>query len=85
MRPKNRITAAFLAFFTGIVGGHKLYLGDTGGFIFLWFYSSSASTSLVFPFPCCLVFLKVYVFSIPATRTLTANSTAVMSSAEIPA
>jgi tetratricopeptide (TPR) repeat protein len=33
-RPKNRMTAAFLAFFTGWIGGHKLYLGDIGGFIF---------------------------------------------------
>jgi tetratricopeptide (TPR) repeat protein len=33
MPTKNRITAAFLAFITGAVGGHKLYLNDTGGFI----------------------------------------------------
>ena len=33
MQPKNKITAAMLAFFTGFVGGHKLYLGKTGGFI----------------------------------------------------
>lgn len=33
MPTKNRITAAFLAFITGVVGGHKLYLNDTGGFI----------------------------------------------------
>ena len=33
MQPKNKITAAFLAFFTGFLGGHKLYLGETGGFI----------------------------------------------------
>ena len=33
MQPKSRITAAMMAFFTGVVGGHKLYLGSTGGFI----------------------------------------------------
>ncbi|MBL0101862.1 MAG: NINE protein [Saprospiraceae bacterium] len=33
MQPKNRITAAMLAFFTGFMGGHKIYLGQTGGFI----------------------------------------------------
>jgi len=33
MSPRNRVTAAMLAFFTGIVGGHKLYLEQTGGFI----------------------------------------------------
>jgi TM2 domain-containing membrane protein YozV len=33
MAPKNKVTAAMLAFFTGFVGGHKLYLGKTGGFI----------------------------------------------------
>ena len=33
MRPKNRLTAAMLAFVSGVVGGHKLYLNDTGGFI----------------------------------------------------
>lgn len=33
MKPKNRITAALLAFFTGFVGMHKLYLGSFGGFI----------------------------------------------------
>jgi TM2 domain-containing membrane protein YozV len=33
MVPKNKLTAAMLAFFTGFIGGHKLYLGRTGGFI----------------------------------------------------
>lgn len=33
MVPKNKVTAAMLAFFTGFMGGHKLYLGRTGGFI----------------------------------------------------
>jgi TM2 domain-containing membrane protein YozV len=33
MQPKNRLTAAILAFFTGFIGGHKLYLGSIGGFI----------------------------------------------------
>lgn len=33
MAPKNKVTAAMLAFFTGFMGGHKLYLGKTGGFI----------------------------------------------------
>ena len=33
MTPKNKLTAAMLAFFTGFMGGHKLYLGRTGGFI----------------------------------------------------
>ena len=33
MTPKNKVTAAMLAFFTGFMGGHKLYLGKTGGFI----------------------------------------------------
>lgn len=33
MAPKNKLTAALLAFFTGFMGGHKLYLGKTGGFI----------------------------------------------------
>ena len=33
MVPKNKLTAAMLAFFTGFMGGHKLYLGRTGGFI----------------------------------------------------
>ncbi|MBL0025143.1 MAG: NINE protein [Saprospiraceae bacterium] len=33
MVPKNKVTAAMLAFFTGFMGGHKLYLGHTGGFI----------------------------------------------------
>jgi len=33
MAPKNKVTAAMLAFFTGFMGGHKLYLGSTGGFI----------------------------------------------------
>ena len=35
MIPKNKVTAAMLAFFLGSVGAHKLYLGKTGGFI--WF------------------------------------------------
>lgn len=34
MRPKNKTTAALLAFVTGIVGGHKLYLNEIGSFIF---------------------------------------------------
>lgn len=33
MVPKSKLTAAILAFFTGFMGGHKLYLGKTGGFI----------------------------------------------------
>lgn len=33
MQPKNRIVAAILAFFTGWIGGHQLYLGRIGGFI----------------------------------------------------
>ena len=42
MATKNRVTAAVLSLFTGVVGGHKLYLGDTGGFmmfIFLLMFS----------------------------------------------
>lgn len=35
MVPKNKVTAAMLAFFLGTLGAHKLYLGKTGGFI--WF------------------------------------------------
>jgi TM2 domain-containing membrane protein YozV len=35
MIPKNKVTAAMLAFFLGAVGAHKLYLGKTGGFV--WF------------------------------------------------
>ena len=30
---KNKVTAAMLAFFTGFIGGHKLYLNKIGGFI----------------------------------------------------
>lgn len=42
MSSKSRITAAILAFFTGVIGGHKLYLKDSGGFmmfIFLFMFS----------------------------------------------
>jgi TM2 domain-containing membrane protein YozV len=35
MIPKNKVTAAMLAFFLGAIGAHKLYLGKTGGFV--WF------------------------------------------------
>lgn len=35
---KNRIVAALLAIFTGIIGGHKFYLGRTGqGLLYLIF------------------------------------------------
>lgn len=37
MRPRNRIVAGILAIFTGVFGGHKLYLRDTGGFMFYIF------------------------------------------------
>ncbi len=33
MIPKNKVTAAMLAFFLGSIGAHKLYLGKIGGFI----------------------------------------------------
>ena len=33
MQPKSRIKAALLAFFTGWMGGHQLYLGRIGAFI----------------------------------------------------
>jgi TM2 domain-containing membrane protein YozV len=37
MQPKNKVTASMLAFFTGFIGGHKLYLGRYGGFIGFFF------------------------------------------------
>lgn len=37
MRRKNRLTAAIIAFFGGWFGGHKLYLGQSGQFIFFIF------------------------------------------------
>ncbi len=37
MASKSRITAAILAIFTGVIGGHKLYLKDTGGFMMFIF------------------------------------------------
>lgn len=53
MIPKNRITAAMLAFFTGFIGGHHLYLGKTGkfiGFIILMMISFSIN------FPLSMIF-----------------------------
>lgn len=47
MSPRNRTTAAMLAFFTGFVGGHKLYLGRTGGFIgFMMLFILSTSIGM---------------------------------------
>lgn len=37
MAPRNRITAAILAIFTGFFGGHKLYLRDGSGFMTYFF------------------------------------------------
>lgn len=54
MRPKNRIIAAMLAIFTGVFGGHKLYLRDTGGFMFFIF----------------LFIFTVNIFSMPLTMIL---------------
>jgi TM2 domain-containing membrane protein YozV len=54
MRPKNKFTAAMLSFFTGWIGGHKLYLGDTGGFIFFILLFS----------------LSISFFGLPATAIL---------------
>lgn len=34
---KNKVTAAMLAFFTGFIGGHKLYLNKIGGLLVLSF------------------------------------------------
>jgi len=43
---KNKVTAAMLAFFTGFIGGHKLYLNKIGGFIVLYFYFGSQCVSI---------------------------------------
>ncbi len=48
-RPKNRVTAAFLAFFTGWMGGHKFYLGETSKFVL--FLVLLFTTFNVFNFP----------------------------------
>lgn len=48
MLPKNKVTAAMLAFFTGFIGGHKLYLNKYGGFIG-FFFLFMISISIGFP------------------------------------
>lgn len=48
MQPKNKVTAAMLAFFTGFMGGHKLYLNKYGGFIG-FFFLLMFSISIGFP------------------------------------
>jgi tetratricopeptide (TPR) repeat protein len=53
-RPKSRKTAAYLSFLTGWIGGHKLYLGDTGGFIFFLI----------------LFMLSINIFGLPLTAIL---------------
>ena len=52
MKYKNKYTAAFLSFLTGWIGGHKLYLGDTGGFIFfmIMFFSVVLTTGIPITF-----------------------------------
>jgi TM2 domain-containing membrane protein YozV len=52
MAPKNKVTAAVLAFFTGFIGGHKLYLGSIGGFIGLMILFT---ISLMVNFPISLI------------------------------
>lgn len=54
MRPRNRIVAAILAIFTGVFGGHKLYLRDTGGFMFFIF----------------LFMFSINIFNMPITAIL---------------
>ena len=54
MRPRNRIVAAILAIFTGVFGGHKLYLRDTGGFMFFIF----------------LFMFSINIFNMPVTAIL---------------
>jgi tetratricopeptide (TPR) repeat protein len=49
MQNKNKYTAAFLSFLTGWIGGHKLYLGDTGGFIFFMIMFFSVMLTTGFP------------------------------------
>lgn len=52
MAPRNRMTAAIMALLTGFIGGHKLYLGQTGGFIgFLILFMVSLSVG----FPISLI------------------------------
>jgi len=54
MRSKNKVVAAILAIFTGVIGGHKLYLRDIGGFmsfIFILIF-----TTQLFNFPLTLLF-----------------------------
>lgn len=48
MLPKNKVTAAMLAFFTGFIGGHKLYLNRYGAFIG-FFFLFMLSISISFP------------------------------------
>ena len=54
MTQKNRITAAILALFTGMFGGHKLYLRDTGGFMMFVF----------------LLMFTINIFGMPITALL---------------
>lgn len=54
MRPRNRIVAGLLAVFTGFFGGHKLYLKDTGGFMFYIF----------------LLMFSINIFRMPLTSIL---------------
>jgi TM2 domain-containing membrane protein YozV len=56
-KPRNRIIAALFAFFGGTFGLHKLYLRDSGGFIFFLFMMFiSFSTSI--PITAFLGFLQ---------------------------
>ena len=54
MAQKNRITAAAISLFGGMVGAHKLYLGDMGGFTTFFF----------------LLIFSINVFSMPLTFIL---------------
>lgn len=49
MRNRNKTTAAFLAFLTGWIGGHKLYLGEKGGFVFFMIMFFSVVLTSGFP------------------------------------
>jgi tetratricopeptide (TPR) repeat protein len=53
-QPRNKTLAAIIAFAGGIVGAHKLYLRDFGGFIFFMF----------------LFILSINIFSLPLTALL---------------
>ncbi|MEZ4912183.1 MAG: NINE protein [Saprospiraceae bacterium] len=51
MQPKSRIKAALLAFFTGWMGGHQLYLGKIGAFIgFMFMFIMSVNIGIPLSF-----------------------------------